>query len=86
MSSLFFLGISLITFIITYGIGFLILSSVLGISFSTFSSIPITDPKWAAQYSRTQVELQFLIPLAASLGIVLLVLKLLMTAGVRGRD
>lgn len=86
MASLIYLGLSVIAFIISYGIAFLVMASVLGVSFSTFAQIPITDPKWAAQFTRVNVELQFLVPLAAGLGMFMLVLKVLMSSSVRGRD
>lgn len=86
MSSLIYLGLSVIAFIITYGIAFLVLAAVLGVSFSAMAQVPISDPKWAAMFTRTNSELQFLVPLAPALGIFMLVIKVLMSSSVRGRD
>lgn len=86
MSSLLFLGLSVIAFIITYGIAFLVLAAVLGVSFSAMAKVPISDPAWAAMFTKTNAELQFLVPLAPSLGIFMLVIKVLMSSSVRGRD
>ena len=85
-SSLVFLGFSVITFIIAYGISFLVAAAVLGSFFSALNTVPITDPSWLAMYLKTQSTIKFLIPLIPSLGILILVIKVLMTASVRGSD
>ena len=86
MSSLVFLGFSVITFIIAYGISFLVAAAVLGSFFSTMNTVPISDPTWLAMYVKTSSVIQFLIPLIPSIGILILVIKVLMTASVRGSD
>lgn len=86
MSSLVFLGFSVITFIIAYGISFLVAAAVLGSFFSTMNTVPISDPTWLAMYVKTSGVIQFLIPLIPSIGILILVIKVLMTASVRGSD
>ena len=85
-SSLVFLGLSVITFIIAYGISFLIAAAVLGAFFSTMNTVPITDPSWLAMYTKTSATIKFLVPLIPSIGILILVIKVLMTASVRGSD
>ena len=85
-SSLVFLGFSVITFIIAYGICFLVAAAVLGAFFSSLNTVPISDPSWLAMYVKTQTTIKFLIPLIPSIGILILVIKVLMTASVRGSD
>ena len=87
MSSLVFLGLSVVVFIISYGIMFLLAATILGSFFSSSAmSAPITDPGWAATYLKTQTTIKWLLPLIPTIGIFILFLKVLMTASVRGRD
>lgn len=87
MSSLVFLGLSVITFIISYGIMFLLAATILGAFFSSSSmSAPITDPGWSATYLKTQTTIKWLLPLIPTIGIFILSIKVLMVASVRGRD
>lgn len=85
-SSLVFLGLSVIVFLIVYGIAFYILSIVLSSFFSAFVGIPISDPGWASTNSSLQKSIQFIIPLAPTLGLFMLILKVLLTASVKGND
>lgn len=84
MSSLVYLGFSVIMFIISYGIGFYLIPMVLGVFFSV--DMPINDPDWQNTNDQIQVILQWLIPGAAMMGIFILFLKVLMVSSVRGRD
>lgn len=84
MSSLVYLGFSIILFLITYGLGFLLIPMVLGPFFSATPTI--TDPSWAAINTHTQDVIKWIIPLAPAIGIFILVIKVLMVASVRGRD
>jgi len=81
-----FLGFSVIVFIVSYGLLFYLAPVILGTVQSTLNQIPIRDPAWAATNAETQATLQYLVPLIPSLGIFILVLKVLMVASVRGRD
>ena len=85
-SSLVFLGFSSILFLITYGIGFYLISIILGQFYSQLNETEITDPGWAAMSVEIQTTLQYLIPLAATIGIFIFVIKVLMTSSTRGRD
>ena len=84
MSSLVFLGISIIVFLITYGITFTFVPMILGAFFTMMP--PAMSTTWQATNTRTQAILQYIIPLIPTIGLVLLVLKVLMVASVRGRD
>ena len=85
-SSLVFLGFSVIIFIVTYGLLFIVAAAILGSFFSATNQVPISDPGWLATYVKTQTTLKFLIPLMPTIGIFILVIKVLMTASTRGRD
>ena len=85
MSSLVFLGFSVILFIITYGIMFLMIPAILG---PFFTALPVASLEgvWLDAHNEVETTLLFLIPLAPTIGIFILVIKVLMTASVRGRD
>jgi len=84
MSSLVYLGFSIIMFIITYGFMFTLVPMILGMFFSV--DVPIADAGWAAIGVETETRLQWLIPLVPTIGIFVLVIKVLMVASSRGRD
>lgn len=89
MSSLVFLGLSLLAFIISFGIVWILVPMVLGSFFTAMSNSGILSgltSSWQATYNQTQTVVQWLIPLSATLGIFILVLKVLMVASVRGAD
>lgn len=84
ISSLIYLGFSIITFIVTFGIMFFTLPMILGVFFSL--NIPIADPEWYATNQQMQTQLQWLIPLTMALGLFVFVLRVMMSASSRGRD
>lgn len=84
MSSLVYLGLSIIVFLISYGVGFFLIPMVLGVFFSNMPVI--NDPTWAATNTKTQSVIQWIVPLAPSIGLMIFVLKALMVATNRGRD
>ena len=85
-SSLVYLAFSIVAFIISYGIMFLIASTVLGSFFSALAGVPITSPGWATMNTNVQNTIQFLVPLIPTIGIMILIIKVLMAASVRGSD
>ena len=86
MSSLVYLGFSIIMFVVSFGILFTIMPMILGQFYTSMNSMPIQDPSWQAMSDETQTTIQYIVPLTASLGIFVFVLKVLMVASVRGRD
>ena len=84
MSSLVFLGFSVIMFIVSYGIGFLLIPMILGTFFSV--NLPIGDPGWAQTNTDIQNITRWLIPSAMMMGIFILFIKVLMVASIKGRD
>lgn len=89
MSSLVYLGLSTILFIITYGISFLLAPMIFGQFFGMMDNTGITatmDADWLALYEQNEDTVQYLVPIIPSLGIIIIVIKVLMTASARGRD
>jgi ABC-type tungstate transport system substrate-binding protein len=83
-SSLVYLGLSAIAFLITYGITFTLVPMILGTFFTMLP--PVMNAQWAAVYAHEQNILAYIIPLVHAIGLVLFVIKVLMVAGVKGRD
>jgi len=89
MSSLIFLGFSVVLFIISYGIMFTIAPMILGSVF-TVMEVNLTNgnmtQEWIDMYNQTKETTQYLVPLIPTIGIFILVIKVLMVASARGRD
>lgn len=83
-SSLIFLGFSIIAFVVTYGIMFTLVPIVLGVFFSLDTGT--LDADWQATRDESEDVIRWLVPLVPTMGIFILVVKVLMTASVRGRD
>ena len=87
MSSLVYLGLSLILFVITYGIAFTLMPIIFGYFFSLIDSMNTSvSAEWQAIADQNVTTVQYLVPLMPTLGIVIIVIKVLMTASARGRD
>ena len=89
MSSLVFLAFSVIMFIIVYGIMFLIVPTILGHFFTTLATYNVTSPlssDWQSIYTQNENTAKFLVPLIPTIGLFILVIKVLMTASVKGQD
>lgn len=63
---------------------FMIVPMVLGVFFSL--DIPIADPDWRATQAETEEVVRWLVPLVPTLGIFILVLRVMMAASAKGRD
>ena len=88
-SSLVYLGLSLILFVITYGIAFTLMPIVFGAFFTQMDNMVLTNStnaEWAAIGDTNEATVRYLVPLMPTLGIVIIVIKVLMTASARGRD
>lgn len=84
-----FLGLSLLAFIISFGLVWILVPMVLGTFFTVLSSSTLLtslSASWQATYNNTQTQVQWLIPLSVQLGIFILVLKVLLVASNRGAD
>lgn len=86
MSSLLFLGFSVIAFIVSYGIMFTLMPMILGTFYTAADNVPIESTEWAQTYEDTEEVTRWLTPLIPTVGIFILVIKVLMVASVRGRD
>lgn len=89
MSSLVYLGLSVILFVLVFGLAFLIMPMILGAFFGMMDNSNITagmSAEWLAIYEQNEDTAQFLVPLVPSMGIVIIIIKVLMTASARGRD
>jgi hypothetical protein len=86
VSSLVFLGFSVIMFIISYGIAFIITPMILGVFYGAMDNMEIANEEWAETYEETEEITRWLVPLIPTIGIFILVIKVLMVASVRGRD
>ena len=86
MSSLLFLGFSTIMFIISYGIMFTLMPMIMGAFFSAADNMPIESAEWQQTYEDTEDVIMWLSPLIPTVGIFILVIKVMMVASVRGRD
>ena len=86
MSSLIFLGFSVLAFVISFGIVFMVASYVLGMFFAWMATMPTLPAGWETAKDTVEAQAQWLLPLIMLLGMFILVLKVLMVASVRGRD
>lgn len=75
-------------FLVSYGIMFTLVPMVLGQIWTAMdeTNMPIPNAAWQQTYNDTQNTLQYIIPLAPTIGLFLLVIKVFMVASVRGRD
>lgn len=87
MSSLVYLGLSLVLFVITYGIAFSVMPMILGSFFTMIDNNQLNvNAEWDAISQQNEVTVKYLVPLMPTFGIVILVIKVLMVASARGRD
>ena len=87
MASLIYLGFSVIIFIISYGLMFLIMPAIIATFFSAYeNNAAELSPEWLAMYDGTTEQVRYLIPLIPTLGIFIIVLKVLLVACARGGD
>lgn len=89
MSSLVFLGFSIILFFVSYGILWTLAPQIFGVFFTLADDIVasgLINAEWSAIYEDLEDRVQWLVPLIPTLGIFVVVIKVLMVASVRGRD
>lgn len=84
MSSLIFLGFSIIMFVVSYGVMWMIVPMVLGLFFSV--DVGIADADWRVTQQEVEDTVRWLIPLVPTLGIFVFIIKVMMAASARGRD
>lgn len=65
---------------------YLIMPMILGQFFTVLGNMTIADASWQAIYDQNESIVQFIVPLAPTVGLFIFVIKVLMVASVRGRD
>ncbi len=89
-SSLLFLGIGTVLFILVFGIMVVLSAAILNAVFTTLDQVVGDFAKpgtyWANTYDEVREMSGILILMIMSLGIVILILKIIMVASARGRD
>lgn len=88
-SSILFVGIGIVTYVIVLGIMMQFAPVIVGAVFTTIEDTMVNmniNAEWVALYNDVDSTSQYLIPMMFSLLLVLLVIKVLMVAGVRGGD
>jgi len=86
MSSLLYLGISIIVFFITFGFLALLAPLIFGGFFGVMDNYQIPNEAWSGIYSENKKLVELLIPLIFAMGIFIAVLKILMSGTNKGRD
>ena len=88
MASMVFLGLSVIMFLISYGLMFTLVPMILGQVWTAMdeTNMPIPNETWQATYNSTQLQLQYIIPLVPAMGLLILVIKVLMATTTFGRN
>ena len=84
MSSLLYLGFSVIAFLISFSIAFYLIPMVLGAFFSV--PMPNISPEWQATRDQVESTTQWVPNIAMMVGLFIFIIKVLMVASVRGRD
>lgn len=75
----------MIVFIIIFGLMFTLLPMILGAFFNVLPSMHMSSD-WMALNTTVQNTIKFLVQLMPSMGVAIIVFKVLMVSTVRGRD
>ena len=88
-SALLFIGIGIVTYVLVLGVLMQFTPMILGAVFTTIENTMNTmniNADWIAIYNDVDGMAGYLVPMMFSLLLVLLVIKVLMVAGVKGGD
>lgn len=88
-SSLIFLGLAVIVFVVTFGIMANLSAAILGAFFDVMDDVVDSlniEGEWLATYNEISETSGYLILMIFSLGIVIFVIKVIMVAAARGAD
>jgi len=80
MSSLVYLGFSLVIFIVSYGLLFLMIPATINMADQGLNPGLESDNVWQIMYNDTSTQVKYLIPLVPSLGIFVIILKVLISS------
>ena len=87
MVSIVFLGFSLITLAILYGVSFMLTPMILGSVFTNMNAeLVISNADWLSMYQTNEDTAQYLVPLIPTFAIFVLVIKVILVASAHGRD
>ena len=86
MASLIYAGFSALAFILSYGIMWLLVPAIFGIFFGVLDDINIESEFWKEAYDKNQQLALYLTPLAATLGVFMFIIKVIMMVSARGSD
>ena len=86
MSSLLYLGVSIVVFFILFGFLAMITPLMFGLFFSVMGRFVIHDPAWSAIYDNNKALVELLVPIIFSLGVTVAILKIFMGSTNKGRD
>ena len=87
MVSIVFLGFSIITLAILYGVSFMLIPIILGSYFTSIDPNLIhSNSDWLTMYQTNEDTTQYLVPLIPTFAIFVLVIKVILTASARGRE
>ena len=85
MSSMLFLGLSVVAFIVIFGFLYLLMPIIFGTIYDTMDGISLS-PAWTSIYEENKTLMEFLLPLMMALSIFILIIKVLMNATALGHD
>ena len=88
-SSLVFIGIGVVLYIVVFGVMLNLASAILGSVFNALDTVVEqmnVEGAWLQNYRDINETSQFLLLMIMSLGVVLIVLKTIMAASARGAD
>ena len=87
MVSIVFLGFSLITLAILYGVSFMLTPMILGSVFTNMNAeLVISNADWLSMYQTNEDTAQYLVPLIPTFAIFVLVIKVILVASAHGRE
>ena len=82
--NLIHLGFTVIGFIITYAIIFTFTPMILGSVFTSLDALPeIPNEGWSGLYESNKTTVQYLVPLIPSIGIFIIIIRILMRTAER---
>ena len=86
MSSLLYLGVSVVVFFILFGFLSMITPIILGTFLGVLDTVIIPSKTWTTIYNQNKELVELLVPLTFSIGLVIGILKIFMSVTNRGRD
>ena len=84
MTSIIHLGFTIIAFIISYAVIFTLAPMILGSVFTNMDTLAeIPNEGWAELYETNKTTVQYLVPLIPSIGIFIIIIRILMRTAER---